>query len=392
MSDLNIKDFLTSGAFLQIGADLFKVLIGPFTRHDFANMAYLKHSTLLYRPNFWDFLNKSPNLSQKPIYSSAQAYILNREEFIHFLSPPMALVPTKTQPMMQSCRPEIHWEDADLTSFRTQFEWSQINFAEKQLSKTVPIIRQQGTAHFSCENLLWCMQNLINLKTFGWSYGFFENGAGIIGHTPEILAQWTRIDRQLHTVALAGTYAKNEEAFKKILSDKKVLNEHKIVIEDIVAKFSNLHLKSNFAPNYRAQYIQSPTEILELPHLLHLITELQIGIDSIAQAFDIINILHPTAAMGLYPYSREKLEEFSGFALQQERGYFAAPFAIIEKNDIEKQAIYCVVAIRNMIFTKEQVQIFSGCGVTAESQYELELTELQSKRDSVKKILGLAID
>ena len=51
-----------------------------------------------------------------------------------------------------------------------------------------------------------------------------------------------------------------------------------------------------------------------------------------------------------------------------------------------------IVAIRNILFTKDSIQIFSGCGITDESQYDLELGESENKRNSVKKMLGLAND
>lgn len=367
MTGLNIKDFLAYGAFLQIGPDLFKILVGPFDRDDSVNRGLLKQSTVLYKPNFWDFLNKSPDFSQKSVYSSGKTYTLDREEFIYFLS------------TFKSLRPEIDWLMPNETQFRTQFEWSQKNFSDQKLSKTVPIIRQQGAVKFSSENLLWCIQNLVQKKTFGWSYGFFENNSGVIGHTPEILAQWSRIDRQLHTVALAGTYTKNENSYNEMLSDKKILNEHQIVIDDILEKLSALSFKS--------KSIRGPTDILELKYLLHLMTEFQIEADNIEQVFEVINALHPTSAMGIYPYEVSKLKEFSEFNLQRERGLFAAPFAIVEKD-----SVCSVVAIRNLIFSKDQVQIFSGCGITNDSQYDVELTELQNKRDSVKKMLGVSRD
>ncbi len=371
MSDLNIKDFLNCGAFLQIGAELFKVLVGPFARHDFSELGHLNHSTLLYKPNFWDFLDKHPQFPQKPIYSAQQAYTLDREEFIHLLA--------KVESGVEAQKPEINWRNPSQTQFKAQFDWSQNNFREQKLAKTVPIIRQQGDVFFSLQNLLWCMQNMMQDKIFGWSYGFFERGQGILGHTPEILAQWTRAGQQLHTVALAGTYANSKNAYNEIQQDKKVWHEHQMVIDDIKDKLNSL--------GFAAKTIQGPTDILELKYLLHLLTEFQIEIGNREQVFEVINVLHPTSAMGLYPADLTKLQEFSEFSLQQERGSFAAPFAIIEK-----EALYCVVAIRNMLFAKEQVALFSGCGVTAESQYELELAESQHKRDSVKKMLGLYID
>jgi|GEM_PF-5270248 len=377
MSDLNIKDFLACGAFLQTGANLFKVLVGPFAAQDISQITDLKHPTLLYKPNFWDFLQrplgKPLNLTQKSVYFSAKIYTLNREEFIHHLQ------------SFKPQAPNIRWKAPNEAQFKAQFEWSQKNFIEQKLLKTVPIIREQAEVKFTLENLAYCVLSLLQHKNFGWSYGYFENSVGMIGHTPEVLAHWTQIDRQLHTVALAGTRVQSENAYTQILTDKKIRHEHQIVIEDINTKLKSLAFGLDFGGlNFNLKITQGETDVLALTDLLHLMTEFQIEVDNIEQALAVIQALHPTSAMGLYPFSLDKLIEFSEFNLQKERRTFAAPFALIEEN-----ALYCVVAIRNLMFNKEHVQIFSGCGVTAESQYELELTEAQNKRNSVKKMLGL---
>lgn len=367
MTEQNLKDFLNSGAFLQISPDLFKVLIGPFERVSAKDIAPFKHNTLLYRPNFWDFLEQNDEFSQKSVYVSSQVFTLNREEFIHLISP-LAATP-----------PNIEWKAVNEEQFKAQFEWSQRNFANSILSKTVPIIRQQGASLFTSANVLWCLKKLLEQNSFGWSYGYFQDGAGYLGHTPEILAQWTRADRQLHTVALAGTYAKTHTAFEEIVEDQKVINEHNIVIDDIIDKLSQLSFKS--------KSIQGPTDVLELKYLLHLITEFQMEVADVKQTFEVIHALHPTSAMGIFPNNRAKLQEFSDFIIQKQRQAFAAPFAVVEED-----SVYCIVAIRNMVFEPHEVQIFSGCGVTSESNCEAELLELENKRSSVKKMLGLNFD
>lgn len=367
MTGLNIKDFLIHGAFLQIGPDLFKVFVGPFERHDSVQKALLKHSTLLYRPKFWDFLKDDGNLSQKAVYSAQNSALFDREEFISFLSTQTALMP------------KVNWAVINESDFRGQYDWSQKNFSEASLYKAVPIIRQHGATEFSAENLVWCIRNLIRLDTFGWAYGFFENRKGYVGHTPEVLAQWSRIDHQLHTVALAGTVARATGTDFDLLSDAKIRNEHQLVIDDVSEKLSRL--------SFVSKSIQGPTDVLELKYLLHLMTEFQLEADSLEQVFEVINILHPTSAMGIYPHSEKKLKEFSEFSLQALRGTFAAPFAVVEKDNVS-----CVVAIRNMFFDESKLEIFSGCGVTRDSNYEHEIIELENKRNSVKKMMGLIND
>ncbi len=367
MTGLNIKDFLMHGAFLQIGPDLFKVLVGPFIKHNSIDEGLLKHSTLLYMPNFWDFLNPSQNLSQKAVYSAREAYLLDREEFISFLK------------AAHSSVPGVAWNPIDETQFKYQFDWSLNNFKEDSLKKAVPIICQTGTSDFKSENLIWCIHHLVQTKAFGWSYGFFENQTGLIGHTPEVLAQWSAVDHQLHTVALAGTSDKTPGAAEAMLFDIKIRDEHQLVIEDILTKIRGLSFKTN--------WFQGNTELLELKYLLHLMTEFQIEAQNLKEVFEIVNSLHPTAAMGIYPRRTSKLQEFSEFSLQKTRAGFAAPFGIVEAD-----SVCCVVAIRNLFFNKEKVKIFSGCGVTLASDYRLEVLELQSKRESVKKMMGLKND
>lgn len=367
MTGLNIKDFLIHGAFLQIAPDLFKVLVGPFERHDSVQKALLKHSTLLYKPNFWDFLKASGDLSQKAVYSAQNSALLDREEFISFLA------------AQTTTRPTFDWFAVDDSDFKSQYDWSQKNFFEETLLKAVPITRQTAAGEFTVENLAWCLQNLVRLDTFGWSYGFFENRKGFVGHTPEVLAQWAQIDQQLHTVALAGTAARTPGAAVHLLADAKIRNEHQLVIDDVKGKLSHL--------NFVTKSIQSPTEVLELKYLLHLMTEFQLEAEDLDQALAVIKVLHPTSAMGLFPFNTKKLQEFSEFSLQAKRNEFAAPFAIVEKDSVS-----CVVAIRNMFFDKNRIEIFSGCGVTRESIYEHEVIELENKRNSVKKMLGLLHD
>ena len=74
----------------------------------------------------------------------------------------------------------------------------------------------------------------------------------------------------------------------------------------------------------------------------------------------------------------------SEFSLQKKRDSFAAPFGIIEAS-----AAQIIVAIRNICVQTEALHIFSGCGVTAESLFESEVSELENKRNSVKKMMGL---
>lgn len=363
MTNLNLKDFFESGAFLQTGPDLFEVLLGPFTPKKLADIGEVGANTLFYRPNFWDFLNTIENSAQNLVYLCDKSYVINREDFIGLLAG------------FKAAEPSLDWSEPSEDDFSAQFFWSQNRIAEGQLTKTVPIIRQRAAARFGLENKVWCLRKLLQQKDYGWSYAYFDRNDGIIGHSPEMLVEWNSKNKNLKTMALAGTYVKSSDAGVEILKDAKVLNEHQIVVNDISNKLTGM------------TYSRGATHVLELRYLLHLRTEFSVSVNEASEAFKIITRLHPTSAMGIFPADLQKLSEFSRFGLQQKRGAFAAPFAFIHPAGID-----CIVAIRNLQFTENEIEIFSGCGITSQSDFGLELQELVHKRNSVKRMLGLRVE
>lgn len=363
MSEINFKDFLTSGAFLQKGLDSFKVLIGPFTLTTMDEIQASSSSTFIYKAEFWDFLRPEGKASQNLVYKAQKAFDLNREEIIGLLESEMPETP------------HLGWQPADEKGFKDQFAWSQNLFEKGQVKKTVPVIIQRSENKIGSSGIAAMLLNLICKKNFGWTYAFFENGNGMLGHTPEMLLEWDLTSSRAHTVALAGTVSNEPGAKMQIIEDPKIRVEHNYVIDDINAKLSDY------------SFVREETDVLELKHLLHLRTRYEVPMENIKSFLNCVSTLHPTAAMGVYPNNLNVLKEMAQFDLQKDRGPFAGPFGVI---DGAKALV--VVPIRGIAFDKSGSQIFSGCGVTAESQYESELLELENKRNSVKKMLGLMHD
>lgn len=358
MTGHNLKDFLESGAFLQTGPNRFKVLLGPFKRQS----TFSAGGVQLYKPHFWSFLQNSDE--QNHVYECSDSLNLSGNEFANWL---------KSLPYREA---RMNWQLPDQDGFSEQFRWSQEMFSAEELVKTVPIIVQSGEWSGHTAELVHILLNLLEKQSFGWSYGFFDQGCGFIGRSPELMAQW-RVGERFNTTALAGTMPQAEFAAPSILSDRKIREEHAIVIEDIRQQMSTLS----------PELVVAETEILELPLLIHLKTDMSCKIENRSQCMKLINRLHPTAAMGLYPRTPQKMKTFSEFKLQQLRSDFAAPFVIVEPDEV-----FGVIAIRNLSFNRGQAKIFSGCGVTAMSNLDSELTELKSKRQSVKKMLGLHVN
>ena len=358
MMDFNFKDFLIDGCFLQVSPNLFKLIRGPFRPAEPEHLLASATHTLLYRPNFWSFLNEANSLGLSNLSIGQQSVELDRVEFIRQMQ---ALNPVK---------PILDWQPVVEESFKQQFDWTQENISKDLLKKSVPIISQKAKCFFSLNERAYLVQKILNVESYGWSYGFFSEVNSFVGLTPEMLISWNIKTKNAETMALAGTFAKTPENFKLILQDEKTLAEHQFVVEDIQ---SCLPLAQ-----------KSELKLLELKHLLHLKTDFKIALATYQEGLSAAKSLHPTAAMGLFPRRQNLFEQFSKFNLQQRRGQFAAPFGYIDRDKIQ-----IVVAIRNIMFNSNEAEIFSGCGVTIDSDYRAELQELENKRNSVKKMLGL---
>ncbi|MBC7742439.1 MAG: chorismate-binding protein [Bdellovibrionaceae bacterium] len=357
MTLTKFKEFLNCGALLQHGPDAFNLVIGPFEQIQQDLASYHSSEPLIYQPHFWDFLEtKKANSFLK----GKQSFILSRAELLACLQGFDSVF-------------NLNWQPATEPEFKAQFEWSQIQFAQQQLQKTVPIISQLSEFDFDVIHLAYLLRNLVSEIKFGWTYGYWNHGEGFLGHSPELICNWQKAEAKLQTTALAGTMPNQPGARKELLADKKNLHEHQIVIADIVNKLKSM-----------PYFLQRPTEILELKHLLHLKTEFTVSAIDCKEAVEVIEKLHPTAALGLFPSSDEEYHKLKDLQRSLNRKNFAAPFSFICEH-----SVLAVAAIRSLYFRKHSLQIFSGCGVTKQSIYENELTELALKRDSVKKMMGL---
>ncbi len=359
---LNQKAFLKNGAVMQTAPDQFKLIMGPFSEVNFEASNRQDEVSFVYQPHFWDFLDSTTE--SKSLFKGVSGVTFKRNELLNWLRE------------VKSERPKLAWQNVDSQPFKEQFEWSQRAFSQNQLAKTVPLISQKSRTRFTAENLVWVITHHLSENHFGWAYGFWQNGEGFFGQTPELLVDWKNDDNKLKTSALAGT-VKNEPGQEAvILSDQKIRQEHQFVVDDIAERLQTLFSNGQIQKN--------ETQVLKLKHLLHLKTDFFCNDVTRAQALRVIQSLHPTAALGIYPRNVAEMTAFSELNLQNDRLSFAAPFAFVEKNEI-----LAVAAIRNFYFSATEVKILSGCGITTESVYETELAELELKRESVKRMMGL---
>lgn len=198
--------------------------------------------------------------------------------------------------------------------------------------------------------------------------------AAFMGTTPERL--YRRQGRDLQSEALAGTRPRgSDEAAdlqlgRELMQSPKERHEQELVRRDLIRQ---LHL------------LAVSVEADEEPHLLilerkqHLLSHLTAKLRAEVDDADIIQALHPTAAVGGSPRANalrelKRLEPFS-------RGWYAAPVGCFGENFAE-----FAVAIRSGLVQDRRVNIYSGAGIVAGSDPGEEWQEIENKISDFVKV------
>lgn len=356
INDLTSSNFLTAGGLLQTGSDQFILLLGA-RKPVFNARSGDSHQLFVYNPQFWDFL-QADSQSNQGLFYIEKTLRITREELKNYLEK-FILAKASTLALVDN-----HQSD-----FEAQFAWSQKTFREKLLQKTVPATKFE----FSIKekfNFAYHLFLSLQKNRPGFIYGLWDEAGGFLGLTPETLAAWD--GKKLSTMALAGTWS-NDQSFDHVSDvDMKTREEHEFVVNDIRERLGKISVGN--------------TEILTLPTLSHLKTEIAQDCLSQAEFISAVEKLHPTAALGIYPRKPELAHEFSQFNIQQQRGFFGAPFGVIGEN-----FAHVVVGIRGLVWTANRVNLYVGCGVTAQSDQSSEWQELQTKKKAICEAFSLQI-
>jgi isochorismate synthase EntC len=352
MKPSNFTNFLEQGALLRTGIDNWFLMEGPFqTKTQLA-----PHDIALFSP---EFFAEGPAKYWIP----KAFYRLTTNELASLCSEALASVSAPWS-----------WQEAKFESFSSSFHEISERIRGGSLKKAVPIVFEKSSVTPSPEARLSMIRALLKAPANLFAFGFWQGSDGILGATPEVLLKQS--SRKLETMALAGTCPKADVAQRvSLLEDPKERLEHDLVVQDIL---QSLNAYGNLK-------IHGP-QILELPTLFHLKTDIQCELNS-DQAFSFFEAcqrLHPTPALGVSPRSYG-YEWMKSLPEQKERAGFGAPWGMKWS---EEEAL-CLVAIRNLQWNKEGSRIGSGCGVVAQSDLQQEWRELLQKRQSVKKVLGL---
>ncbi len=358
----SFANFLQSGALLR-HEGLWTLIVGPFKDVEKANSSVVS----VYWPDFYD-------LDKGQLLQGSAVFVLDDAGFF-------AVIENYLQKQASGFSKPLSkapWLEPSLADFVNTFESILAKIQSDQIKKAVPVVFSRSSQTLSPQDLVQLLVCLRKAPESLYVFGFWQNGEGVLGATPEILFSFENF--KLKTMALAGTLAKIENSsaaqfsfyFNQLLSDPKEISEHNFVVEDLKARLEKWGRITTSGPF-----------VLDLPLLCHLKTDFEVSCQSIPEFIELIYDLHPTPALGVAPrsFGFNWLSEYPG---QENRRGFGGPFAFIEKD----KAI-CLVAIRNLQWTSKEVMIGSGCGIVEASQMEREWNELKQKRYSVKKILGL---
>jgi menaquinone-specific isochorismate synthase len=433
-----VPEFLKNGWLLSYGPHDVLVGWGPLREVD--GPTETSGTCTLYAPDF--YLRQS-----QPWLVSPNWAIVNRNLLISLV---MNVTGTNVNANIasdQASQPErvqeFQWVEPDRLGFEAQFKEIRRGMSERGLKKAVPVVferaqfgsqaNQNGPVQFNSSaraRLILKILNMVEARRADsnnarradsnnarradsnealqvgingverpdlgaalYAYGFWcsENekstsfSEGMLGATPEILFSitGTKTDRttesamRIQTVALAGTRARGDGAAEALMSDQKERHEHQLVVDDIRQVLEKL-----------GKVTVGTTAVVEFPALLHLKTPLRADLDRPVEMHELIQVLHPTPALGVAP--RELgFTEIERWDSPQLRKRFGAPFGVSAKLQDGTSIKECVVAIRNIQWHDGTVFLGSGCGVVPASDLNREWQELKLKRDSVKRMLDI---
>jgi len=204
-----------------------------------------------------------------------------------------------------------------------------------------------------------------------------EEGCAIAGAAPETVT--TVSDGRFHATAVAGTVARGEtpreqeQLAKRLLASEKEGVEHRIALDDMVARLGPL------AENIEAQ---PEPHVLTLARLQHLETEIRARLREGTSALTVLEALHPTPAVCGLP--RDAALEFLDEVEPFERGWYAGPVGWF---DLDGNGVF-VPALRCAVVQDLRWRLFAGAGIVEGSDSGLEWDETSIKFEPMLRALA----
>lgn len=196
-----------------------------------------------------------------------------------------------------------------------------------------------------------------------------------ISFTPEKLFSLEN-NSVIETISLAGSAPRGNSGAQDItlenelLSSTKLIQEQKIVTDEIVNRLASL-----------ADGIKiSNLEIVKLRYIQHRANKISAKLIGEKNFLDLITTLHPTPAVGGAP-NEVALSAISSLE-QDERNQYAAPVGFATHNYSE-----WAVGLRSASIEANAITIYAGCGIVTGSVPQAEWDETETKMRPFLKVL-----
>ncbi|MFT8319776.1 MAG: isochorismate synthase [Bacillus sp. (in: firmicutes)] len=198
-----------------------------------------------------------------------------------------------------------------------------------------------------------------------------------IGASPERLVK--KLENNVFSTCLAGSIARglsqesDEHLGEQLLRDRKNRTEHQYVVNMIKSAMDKV-CKTIELPSHPA--------LMKMRDIQHLYTPVKGILKESESLFSLIELLHPTPALGGYPQKKavEKIRQEE----QLDRGLYGAPLGWLDYKGNGEFA----VSIRSGLIQKNEASIFAGCGIVANSDAESEYMETAIKFKPMLSALG----
>ena len=197
-----------------------------------------------------------------------------------------------------------------------------------------------------------------------------------LSFTPERLFLHRAQDLQVDVIA--GTRPRSEDPdedlalAEDLMNSPKELEEHRIVATEIERKLKG------FCTNVVATHKE---ELLKLKHVQHIKGVYEASPRPSLSAFDIMEHLHPTPAVGgrPWPEALSVIGQYERF----DRGLYAGPCGLISESYSD-----LMVGIRSLVVYQDEVHIYGGAGIVAGSKGKSEWIETHNKMKNFKLSLS----
>ncbi len=251
-----------------------------------------------------------------------------------------------------------------------------INDLSDQYIQKVVLARMSKLQTSTAASPIEILKRLKNKNINTYSFCFqTDNENAFIGCTPECL--FKTCDKDIYSEALAGTRLKGSDSTeqnryrKELLESRKEQLEHDYVYDDVYDCLNDL------CDNVE---VESRLEIVALNFLQHFCSRFKGHLKNSVTIADIIDILHPTAAVNGFPYLEaiEEIRKYETFS----RGWFAGPVGWIAKD-----SAHFAVAIRSALIQNKEISLFAGAGIVKSSDPASEWQETENKIKQFLEVL-----